>query len=75
MKQYRIVSHERLNNSRNGNPRFSLVLWDGESEEAITCTTSSDAGFVYGLDLRKGYIQAKLVERRGKQVMVNGSTK
>jgi hypothetical protein len=41
----RIQVIDRLENSRNGNPRFSLVLWTGK--EIIQAVTMSDASVGY----------------------------
>ena len=47
----RVVDAERLRNSRNGNPRWRLVL---DVSDGITfrrrVVTPTDAGWVYGLD-------------------------
>ena len=47
------ISHiERLNNSRNGNPRYRIGFAD-----AATLTSESDAAFAYGVgnpDMREG---------------------
>jgi hypothetical protein len=40
----RIVALRRLNNSVNGNPRYDVAFSNGEMH-----TTSSDAGFCYGI--------------------------
>jgi hypothetical protein len=74
MKQYRIVSYERMPNSRNGNPRFQLALWDGETEEGLIAYTKADADFAYGLDLRKGYIRAEIVMRGLRATITAAST-
>jgi hypothetical protein len=43
-KQSRIESIKRLNNSRNGNPRFSIAL-----ENGVAGKTQSDASFAYAI--------------------------
>ena len=54
MKTYKILHYERLNNSVNGNPRYSLILQDQETHDTISCKTKSDYAYNYGM-FNKGY--------------------
>lgn len=47
-EQFHVVSIKRLQNTRNGNPRFKFTMtdWDGNP---ITATTSNDAMFSYAI--------------------------
>ena len=47
---FTIKSIERLNNSRNGNPKYNFVLYDDEVATEIDMVTPTDAGWVYGID-------------------------
>ena len=47
---FTIKSIERLNNSRNGNPKYNFVLYDDEIAMEIEIVTPTDAGWVYGFD-------------------------
>ena len=50
---FTIKSIERLNNSRNGNPKYNFVLYDDEIASEIDMITPTDAGWVYGIDQDK----------------------
>ena len=50
---FTIKSIERLNNSRNGNPKYKFVLYDDEIASEIDMITPTDAGWVYGIDQDK----------------------
>ena len=49
-----IESIERLNNSRNGNPRYKITFTNG-----IEGTTKTDAGFVYAIHKGTGAVSVK----------------
>jgi hypothetical protein len=50
MRKYKVLSKERLNLSTNGNPRFSILLQDVETEEIIHCKTKSDYAYNYAIE-------------------------
>jgi len=49
-----VLSTEKLNNSVNGNPKLSIVCKVYDDWAVYTATTSTNAGWVYGLSNIEG---------------------
>ena len=76
--KFKVLEAKRLNNSRNGNPRYKFKLLSQDNGFEFVAKTRADAGWVYGIGslfslegkeveieykkLKKGYVLDNLVE-------------
>lgn len=65
----KIISINRLNNSKNGNPKFRIVFED--NGEKVVGVTSNDAGFAYAITgYEKGLCGIQYKKRKDSSVAI-----
>lgn len=69
-RKYKVCTMECLNNSVNGNPRYSMLLQDINTGEYVQCKTASDYSYNYVITSNMEFIIATIrLTRAGKAII------
>lgn len=69
-RKYKVCTMERLNNSVNGNPRYSMTLQDVNTGEYVKAKTATDYGYAYCITSNMEFIIATIrLTRAGKAII------